>query len=59
MAQLQRVFIVTPAAPQLLSLRPVVKVAAVGDRPETSVDPGFDILLPNNSLLCLRLPYVS
>jgi len=68
MSQLQRLFIVTCDCPSLLCLNPrVMFKSANNPGPDDSslpidksciFDLGLDVILPNNSFICLRLPYI-
>jgi len=58
-AQLQRIYIVTLTKPRLITIKPQVLICSTNANQITHLfDTGIDILLPPNSTICLRLPYV-
>ncbi|CAM6083888.1 unnamed protein product [Calypogeia fissa] len=59
-SQLQRVFLVTPSLPVRLASCPVVEFEDISNPAKTVLkfNPGSEILLPPDSFLSLRLPFV-
>ncbi|KAL2629895.1 hypothetical protein R1flu_014581 [Riccia fluitans] len=59
-SQLQRIFLVTPPLPILLATRPVVEFEDISKPVKTLMEfsPGSEVVLPPDSFLSLRLPFV-
>ncbi|ORY92207.1 hypothetical protein BCR43DRAFT_446054 [Syncephalastrum racemosum] len=58
MAQLQRIYCVSPEAPVSIVMKPKIRISAGGSVIETHLGFEHDLVLPNNGVYVLRLPYI-